>query len=895
MSKSSLILVDASGYIFRAHHAMVHTGLTSPDGKPTHVIMGVLNMLERLRKQYPDGLLVTVFDCKGKGVRVDWDANYKANRPPTPPELSEQIPPLLDIVKARGIPLVKEDNWEADDAIASLVREAKSKYSDIYVVTRDKDLAQLVDDKVRIIADDAKGELWDSKAVVEKYGVVPLQIPDYLSLIGDKVDNIPGVDKVGPKTAVEWISKFGSLQKIIDNAADIPGKVGENLRAAIPHLALTLKMNTLIHDAKLKTPLATLQQTAPDIGKLQKMYIELGLHKFLNELQIEDTTKREYKIILQQQEWDKLLSRLNKSSSFAFDLETDGLDHISSKIVGFAFALKKNEGFYVPCEHSYMGAPLQLKTADILRDIKPLFADKSKTIVAHNIKFDCHILANHGQEFPAYYDDTMLMSYVHNSSGRHNLTSLAENYLKYSKKDFTDLAGKGKKQLTFDLIEIDAAGDYAADDANACFCLHNIFNQKLKEEKQVQAVYEKIERPLVKILLEMERHGALLDIEQLRQQSQKLAKGMAEIEKKVFKQAGKIFNINSPAQLKTILFEEMGFTADKKTAGGQLSTAENVLADLAKEHEFPRLILDYRTLSKLKNTYTDTLPLLAKEGTNRVHTSFHQAVASTGRLSSVNPNLQNIPIRTAEGRNIRGAFIAPPGMVIASADYSQIELRIMAHLSGDKALLKAFEKGQDIHSATAAEVFGVKLEDVDQEQRRRSKMINFGLIYGMSAFGLAKQLLIGNKEAQDFIDLYFERYPGVKQYMEDTRASAAKLGWAETLSGRRVYLPQINSSNFAAKQGAVRAAINAPVQGSAADLIKLAMIKLQPQLKESDGEATMILQVHDELLFEIKEDALDKYKKIVCDVMESVAPLDTKLKVQLKVDFGYGANWKVAH
>ena len=895
MSKSSLILVDASGYIFRAHHAMVHTGLSSPDGKPTHVIMGVLNMLERLRKQYPDGLLVTVFDCKGKGVRADWDANYKANRPPTPPELSEQIPPLLDIVKARGIPLVKEDNWEADDAIASLVREAKGKYSDIYVVTRDKDLAQLVDDKVRIIADDEKGELWDSKAVVEKYGVAPLQIPDYLSLIGDKVDNIPGVDTVGPKTASKWISKFGSLQNIIDNAADIPGKVGENLRAAIPHLPLTLKMNTLIHDAKLKTPLSTLQQTAPDTGKLQKMYIELGFHRYLSDLQAEDTTKKNYKIILQQQEWDKLLSRLNKSSSFTFDLKTDGLDHISSKIVGFAFALKKKEAFYVPCEHSYMGAPLQLKTADILRDIKPLFADKSKTIVGHNIKFDCHILANHGQEFPVCYDDSMLMSYAHNSSGRHNLTSLAATYMQYSKKTYDELAGKGKKQLTFDLIEIDAAGDYAADDANVCFCLHNILDQKLNEEKQGRAVYEKIERPLVNILLEMERHGALLDIEQLRQQSQKLAQGLAEIEKKVFKQADKKFNINSPAQLKTILFEEMGFTANKKTAGGQLSTSEEVLTDLAKEHEFPRLILDYRTLSKLKNTYTDTLPLLARERTNRVHTSFHQAAASTGRLSSVNPNLQNIPIRIAEGRNIRSAFIAPPGMVIASADYSQIELRIMAHLSGDKSLLKAFEKGQDIHSATAAEVFGVKLEEVDQEQRRRSKMINFGLIYGMSAFGLAKQLLISNKEAQDFVNLYFERYPGVLQYMEDTRASAAKLGWTETLSGRRVYLPQINSSNFAAKQGAERAAINAPVQGSAADLIKLAMIKLQPQLKDSNGEATMILQVHDELLFEIKEDALDKYKKIVCDVMESVAPLDTKLKVQLKVDFGYGANWKVAH
>lgn len=893
MGESSLILVDTSGYIFRAHHALVHQGLSSPDGKPTHIIMGVLNMLEKLRKDYSGSLLIAVFDCKGSGVRAQWDPNYKANRPPTPPELAEQIPPLLEIIQARGIPIVKEDNLEADDVIASLTREAKDTYNKIFLVTRDKDLAQLVDEKTHIIADEKKSEVWDARFIEKKYGVPPKLIPDYLSLIGDKVDNIPGVDKVGPKTASEWLKQYGSLQNIMDHAHEISGKVGENLRASLHQLPLTLKMNTLIYDAKLKTPLVKLQQEEKNIEKLQKLYIKLGLNRFLKELQVADSKKHNYKVILQQKEWEQLLERLINSSSFAFDLETTGLDHITAKIVGFAFALEEQEAFYIPCGHNYIDAPAQLKTEDILRDLAPLFRDKNKTIVAHNIKFDAHILANHGQEIPFFYDDTMLMSYVYNSSARHNLSSLAEIHLKYSKKDYEDLAGKGKKQLTFDLIKIDEAGDYAAEDADACLCLSNIFNKKLDEDKRVQAVYEKIERPLIKVLLHMERCGALLDIPLLHKQSAELAKSMAEVEKKVFKQAGKSFNLNSPAQLKTVLFEEMGFTADKKTAGGQLSTAENVLADLAKKHEFPRLILEYRSLSKLKNTYTDTLPALAKEYSNRVHTSFNQAVASTGRLSSANPNLQNIPIRTEEGRNIRAAFIAPSGSVIASADYSQIELRIMAHLSGDSTLLDAFAKGLDIHSATAAEVFGVKLKDVDAEQRRRAKAINFGLIYGMSSFGLSKQLLISPKDAQEFVDLYFERYPGVLKYMEDVRSRATKNGWAETLSGRRVYLPHINSSNFAARNAAIRAAINAPVQGSAADLIKLAMIELQPQLDSSN--ATMVLQVHDELLFEIKESELDKYKKIICTTMEAVAPLGVKLRTPLKVDFGYGANWKEAH
>ena len=903
-----LILVDTSGYVFRTHYALMHVGLTSPDGKSSHIIMGVLNMLDRLQKQYPDASIVAVLDGKGKGVRAKWDSNYKANRPVTPPEIKEQLPPLKEVIKARGIPLLVEDEVEADDIIATLTEQAKPSYERIIIVSADKDLAQLVEDgKVVMLSDDKKNVLLDGAGVREKWNVPPELIPDYLSLIGDKVDNIPGVEKAGPKTATSWLEEYGSLQGVMDNADSITGKIGENLRAALPHLPLSLKMNTLMRDLKLPMELAEVQKQLKDppvdTAKLAELYRQHGLKRLLESLG--DAAKRPTtatttqdkpagKVILEEADWQALLAKLGKSDSFAmFPVPVSAeAEPVQNNILGLAFALAR-ESAYLPCQHSYQGAPNQLKLAEVLKQLAPLFADPKKNIICHDVKLLGHLLLNNGINPPVKCDDTMLMSYISNSSRKHEIGALSEMLLQLSCQSLEDLRGKGKKKLQPEEVEVGALGTYACEMVSCCLELHKFFGKEFAKAKPAFAVYQELDLPLVPILLDMERRGALLDTKILAEQSKSLKSAMVKLQAKAYKLAGEEFNLSSPAQLKTILFDKMGLAAGKKTSGGQLSTSEDVLQDLvAAGEELPEVILEYRGISKLKNTYTDALPLLT-DANRRVHTSFNQAVASTGRLSSANPNLQNIPIRDEAGRKVRAAFIPPSGMVLASADYSQIELRIMAHLSGDKSLLAAFAAGQDVHQATAAEIFGVPLEDIDREQRRRAKIANFGLIYGMGPYGLARQLYISNKEAQKFVEVYFARYPGVKKYMDDTRDSASKSGWAETLSGRKVYLPHINSSNFAAKQAAMRAAINAPVQGSSADLIKLAMLKLAPQLKE--GEANMILQVHDELVFEIREDLVDKYKPIICQAMEAVQPLNAMLKVPLLADFGVGANWKEAH
>ncbi len=892
--KNPLILTDTSGHVFRAYHVLRHQAMSDTKGRPTQVIFGVLNMLRALRRKHPKSNIITVFDGKGKETRAEWFPEYKANRPPTPADLSEQIPPLKEIIRAQGFPVLTGDGLEADDVIAHLCTRSPALYEKTYIVTRDKDLAQLVNNNIFILADERTDEIWDAEGVENKYGVPPERIADYLTLIGDTVDNIPGVPMIGNKTAVKLLQEYGSLDNLAKNADKVPGKVGENLRASLEQLPLLKKLNTLITESDPPLNPAELTMREPNPEKLKALYLEYDLKSFLKELN--ETPQQpqglSYQIILTSEDRAKLLNILKQSSVFAFDLETTGLEHLDAKIVGFSFAVSPDEAYYVPCEHRYMGVPEQLSTEDMLRDLAPLFADAAKTVVSHNAKFDFHILRNHGSDIPKKFDDTMLMSYLV-TSGRRDLTSLTLSLLKRTKKEFTDLAGKGKNQLHFQEIDIQAGGEYAAEDADVCLQLWQLLKKEIAATKESTDLYEQSDLPLLPILLDMERRGALLDTKLLAEQSAELGNSIRTLEKEIHRIAGTEFNINSPSQLEKILYEQLGLKSSRKTEGGQRSTAERVLTQLATEHELPGHILEYRNLSKLKNTYTDALAKQVNPRTGRVHTSFHQAAVATGRLSSSNPNLQNIPIRTQEGRRIRKAFVAPKGCVLASADYSQIELRVMAHLSEDPALLDAFAKDQDIHRATAAEVFGAELAAVSPEQRRRAKAINFGLIYGMSAFGLASQLKIDKTTAQEYIDLYFERYPGVRAYMERTKKQAAEKGWVETLSGRRIHTPNINSKAFGARQGAERAAINAPVQGTAADLMRLAMITANATLDKN--KAVMILQVHDELLFEIKKDAVEECRQVICDAMEQVSPLREKLMVTLKVDFGYGPNWDAAH
>mgnify|MGYP001627740943 FL=1 len=902
-----VVLVDGSSYLFRAYHAL--PPLTTSKNHPTGAIKGVISMIRRLEQDFPGSKMVVVFDAKGKTFRHDLYEEYKANRPPMPEDLACQIEPIHEIVKAMGLPLLTVTGVEADDVIGTLANEATSKGIDVVVSTGDKDMAQLVSDHVTLINTMTETRM-DRDGVVEKFGVTPEQIVDYLALVGDKVDNIPGVNKCGPKTAVKWLQSYENLDNVIEHADEIKGKIGEYLREATETLPLSRELATIRTDVELDFGLEDLKLREQDDGQLLELFKEYEFRTWIAELEQEEassssntqsrednpdkeTSKKDYSVITDQKELDQWLERLKSADLFAFDTETTSLRYIDAEIVGVSFAINPGEAAYVPLGHDYMGAPEQLDRDQVLDQFKPLLEDPQLAKVGQNLKYDKNVLANHGITLEGIAEDTMLESYVLNSvATRHDMDSLAMHYLGEKTISFESIAGKGAKQLTFNQIELEKAAPYAAEDADITLRLHQTLRPQLKATGKLASVYEEIDLPLVPVLSRMEQRGTLISASTLRQHSQELAERMAELEKEAHDVAGETFNLGSTKQLQAIFYDKMGLPVIKKTPKGAPSTAEPVLQELAHEHELPRLILEHRSLSKLKSTYTDTLPELIHHRTGRVHTSYHQAVTATGRLSSSEPNLQNIPIRSEQGRRIRQAFIAPEGYKLVAADYSQIELRIMAHLSGDKGLLKAFEKGEDIHKATASEVFGVSLEEVSSDQRRSAKAINFGLIYGMSAFGLSRQLDVERKVAQQYIDRYFERYPGVLKYMDNIRKQAHDDGFVETLFGRRLYLPEINARNKQLQQAAERTAINAPMQGTAADIIKRAMVDVENWLlKDHADEARMTMQVHDELILEVKESALDKIRSGLEKRMSAAAELD----VPLLVEAGAGDNWDEAH
>ncbi len=891
-----IVLVDGSSYLFRAFHAL--PPLTTSKGQPTGAIKGVISMIRRLQQDYPSSPIIVVFDARGKNFRHDLYPDYKANRPPMPEDLAPQIEPIHRIVEAMGLPLLIVPEVEADDVIGTLANEATHKGIDVVVSTGDKDMAQLVSPHVTLI-NTMTETVTDRQGVIDKFGVTPEQIVDYLALVGDTVDNIPGVEKCGPKTAAKWLQSYDDLDNLIANADEIKGKIGDNLRAALERLPLSRELATIRTDIELDEGIADLRPGEPDREKLLDLFREYEFKSWIAELSGDDDTQAapadapDYRIITEQGELDRWVDRLEKADLFAFDTETTSLDYIQARIVGLSFAIDPGEAAYVPLAHDYMGAPDQLDREATLERLKPLLENPSRHKVGQNLKYDMNVLANHGIELRGIAEDTMLESYVLNATAtRHDMDSLALKYLGHKTIRFEEIAGKGAKQLSFDQIAVEQAGPYAAEDADITLRLHQRLRPEISGDSALEHIYTRVDMPLVPVLARMERTGTLIDAKLLARQSQELAERMAELEKQVHAEAGQPFNLSSPKQLQEILYDKLELPVIKKTPKGQPSTAEPVLQELAaSDYALPALILEYRSLSKLKSTYTDRLPEMINPQTGRVHTSYHQAVTATGRLSSSDPNLQNIPIRTAEGRRIRQAFIAEPGYKLLAADYSQIELRIMAHLSGDKGLLRAFANGEDIHRATAAEVFGVAADQVDAEQRRRAKAINFGLIYGMSAFGLAQQIKVDRSTAQTYIDRYFERYPGVLEYMDRIRSTARERGYVETLFGRRLYLPEINSGNRMQQQGAERTAINAPMQGTAADIIKLAMISVDDWLNSESVPARMIMQVHDELILEVREDQLDAVREGLVDRMSKAADLD----VPLLAEAGVGDNWDEAH
>ncbi len=861
-------------------------------------------MLRRLEQDFPGSKVVVVFDAKGKTFRHDMFAEYKANRPPMPEDLASQIQPIHDIVRAMGLPLLIIPEVEADDVIGTLAHEATRKGIDVVISTGDKDMAQLVSDHVTLINTMTETRM-DRDGVVEKFGVTPDQIIDYLALVGDKVDNIPGVNKCGPKTAVKWLEEHHNLDTIMARADEVKGKIGEYLREALDTLPLSRELATIKTDVELDFGLEDLPLPHQDDTRLLDLFREYEFRSWINELESKDDAAtpdapqadapadKRYSIITSQAELDRWLERLAKAPLFAFDTETTSLRYMDAEVVGVSFAIEPGEAAYLPLAHDYMGAPDQLDRDQALAQLKPLLEDPDKAKLGQNLKYDKNVLANHGIHLEGIAEDTMLESYVLNSvATRHDMDSLAREYLGESTITFESIAGKGAKQLTFNQIELDKAGPYAAEDADITLRLHQVLRPKLAETGRLKSVYEEIDLPLVPVLSRMEQRGAMVSASTLRQHSQELAERMAELEQEAHEVAGEKFNLGSTKQLQAIFYDKLGLPVIKKTPKGAPSTAEPVLQELAHEHELPRLLLEHRSLSKLKSTYTDTLPELIHHRTGRIHTSYHQAVTATGRLSSSEPNLQNIPIRTEQGRRIRQAFIAPAGYKLVAADYSQIELRIMAHLSGDPGLLTAFANGEDIHKATAAEVFGVALDAVTGDQRRSAKAINFGLIYGMSAFGLARQLDVARGVAQEYIDRYFDRYPGVLKYMDNIRKQAHDDGFVETLFGRRLYLPEINARNKQLQQAAERTAINAPMQGTAADIIKRAMLEVENWLLTEHPEtARMIMQVHDELILEVREDVLEPIRDGLVKRMSAAASLD----VPLLVEAGVGNNWDEAH
>ncbi len=908
--KAPFILVDGSSYLFRAYHVPQLQRMTNSSGMMTGAVFGVINMLKSLIKEYEPEHMAVVFDAKGKTFRNDLYPEYKANRPPMPEDLRQQIEPIHEIVKAMGLPLLVIDGVEADDVIGTLAKQACKEGRETLISTGDKDMAQLVSDHVTLINTmDKTNPITDRERVVEKFGVKPEQIIDYLALVGDKVDNIPGVDKCGPKTAVKWLEQYGSLQGVIDHADEIGGKIGENLREAVDRLPLSYELATIKLDCDLEFEPAELNIGQPDLKELKKLYGDMEFRRWLTEVlkelgeggaAVEDSEdgpsialvdRSKYETILEQKDLDKWIKKLKEAELFAFDTETTSLNYIEAELVGMSFALDNGEAAYLPVAHSYMGAPEQLDRDEVLKQLKPLLESEEYKKVGQNLKYDMSVLANYDIKLGGVEFDTMLESYCLNSvASRHDMDTLALHHLNHVNIKFEEIAGKGKNQLTFDQIEVEKAAPYAAEDADITMRLHQKLWPELKQNEGPTQVFQQIEIPLLTILSKIERNGVLVDGKLLLEKSHLFEKRLKELEKEAYAIAGKEFNLGSPKQLQAIFYEELGLPILKKTPKGQPSTAEEVLQELALDYPLPKLILEHRGLSKLKSTYTDKLPKMISDKTGRVHTSYHQAIAATGRLSSTDPNLQNIPIKSEAGRSIRTAFIAPKGSKILAADYSQIELRIMAHLSQDKGLLKAFEEGLDVHSATAAEVFDVALDEVTSNQRRNAKAINFGLIYGMSAFGLAKQIDTDRNTAQDYINTYFARYPGVESYMDSTKEKAADLGYVETLYGRRLYLPEIHSKNGMRRKAAERTAINAPMQGSAADIIKLAMLEVDKWLKDVKG-IKMIMQVHDELVFEVEEDQLELAQIEIPKLMESVADLS----VPLIADVGVGDNWDEAH
>ena len=904
-----LILVDGSSYLYRAYFASLKADLRTSDGRPSGAIRVVTNMLRSLHKQFPDSPVTVVFDAKGKTFRDDLYAEYKAQRPAMPDDLRSQIEPIHNIIKAMGLPLLIEVGVEADDVIGTLARQATEQQLDVVISTGDKDMAQLVSDHV-LLMDTMKNEFMDRDGVIDKFGVPPELIIDLLALVGDKVDNIPGMPGVGEKTALALLQGLGSIEQIaaqLDQVASLGFRGSKNFAAKFVEnkdlLDLSYRLATIKTDVELHCGPAELLPTPADTEALKALYEEFEFRNLLAELDPAQAAapakaavpamEVNYQTILTEPELQHWVARLSKAPYFAFDTETTSLSYRDARVVGMSFALAAGEAAYVPFGHDYLDAPEQLSEAVVLAALKPLLEAEQPIKLGQNLKYDANVLKNHGIHLAGIGLDTMLESYVLNSvQTRHDMDSMANFFLNHATTPFEAIAGKGAKQLTFNQIPLEEAAFYAAEDADITLRLHHYLAAELAAEPKLQSVFTDIEMPLVPILAEMEYTGVKIDSQLLAIQSDEIAKRLKDLELTAHELAGEPFNLSSPKQLGEILFTKLALPVLKKTPKGAPSTAEEVLQELALDYPLPKLLMEYRGLSKLKTTYTDKLPLMVNQHSGRIHTSYHQANAATGRLSSSDPNLQNIPIRTTEGRRIRQAFIAEPGYKLVAADYSQIELRIMAHLSKDKGLLDAFGKGLDIHKATAAEVFGVDLDSVTTEQRRRAKAINFGLIYGMSAFGLSRQLGIPRHESQAYMDIYFERYPGVLQYMEDTRASAADKGYVETLFGRRLYLPEINAKNGARRKGAERAAINAPMQGTAADIIKKAMIKVAAWLKnQAEGEVRLLMQVHDELVFEIREDKVADFKLQICELMQHAASLD----VPLLVEAGDGDNWDQAH
>ncbi|HCE1487081.1 TPA: DNA polymerase I [Vibrio parahaemolyticus] len=925
--ENPLILIDGSSYLYRAFHA--YPGTMSNGEIPTNAVYGVVNMLRSMMRQFASERIAVVFDAKGKTFRDEMYSEYKANRPPMPDDLRCQIEPLHNVIRAMGLPLICVPGVEADDVIGTLAYQASQQGMPVLISTGDKDMAQLVDDNITLI-NTMTNVVMDREGVVEKFGIPPELIIDYLALMGDKVDNIPGVPGVGDKTATALLQGIGGLTKLYENLDDIAAlgfrgskTMAKKLVDNKDNAMLSYELATIKLDVELEETPESLLKAEPNKDELIKLYGQLTFKSWLNELleggsgtveavelagsaqassssshaEMETSAvtidRSQYETILDEASFNAWLEKLKAAELFAFDTETDSLDYMVANLVGLSFAIDEGIAAYVPVAHDYLDAPEQLDRDWVLEQLKPILEDDAQAKVGQNLKYDASVLARYGIEMKGIKYDTMLASYVYNSvGGKHDMDSLALRFLQHSCISFEQIAGKGKNQLTFNQIELEQASPYAAEDADVTLRLHNRLFANIEQDEKLKSVYEEIEMPLVPVLSRIERTGVLIDDMKLSAQSVEIAARLEELEQKAYEIAEQEFNMNSPKQLQAILFEKMGLPVVKKTPSGTPSTNEEVLQELALDYPLPKLILEYRGLAKLKSTYTDKLPKMINPSTGRVHTSYHQAVTATGRLSSTDPNLQNIPIRNEEGRRIRQAFVAPAGYKVLAVDYSQIELRIMAHLSGDQALLDAFRDGKDIHAATAAEIMGVSIDQVSSEQRRRAKAVNFGLIYGMSAFGLAKQLGIPRGEAQAYMDKYFERYPGVMQYMEDTRSAAADKGYVETIFGRRLHLPEIKSRNGMRRKAAERAAINAPMQGTAADIIKKAMLLVDQWIQEEgNGRVKLLMQVHDELVFEVEESSLSEIESKVQKLMGSAA----ELKVPLVAEAGHGDNWDQAH